>query len=709
MTEEYKKNLMALISGNATDAILGSDNAENQLLSTEYDYSGILPSSATDVTWYGILDVPESLGNKSVLYGEYKLSSSWYGLVILIDENQTPIEVLTEFDSGTKLRPIQHMMMDDSGNIYAVDSTLPGVINQSEYSASDYNSATLRFLMLNNFALETNGEYEIKLRRAYNITGQVSITALTFFCRDMFKASDSSDFVLIGTRVASQQDPVAIHLTINVGSSNTWVLYPSPTPQYSIYLYQASNVEWNGGTPSILIFVEDNTDVAYFTIVRYLSNDSNTFTTSTLYTYQIDTSSLGYFEGDARVFQSYKLYSNSFGYFTNSTRRYNETDDVAYIHNSIFMYQNGTITSLFSSVSDAIIDGSRMASTETIYAVGTIDNPIFLRSVLSDSYEISIYKSDAITGSWDDISSQSGTYSNGTTWEGKIIFPETPMLTYNIPQEETPTPAYINRRFVLTMMNSKSVFNLNYYYFFPAYLPETTDGKYNVVKNMFVENGYSGSYPTYDLAYTFTNSFVPSQVISSHEEVGEMVTDFARNIFNVQIDGNITTSSVEIPYNYLNNDANKIALYSKTNLPMTPPYSMTKNRYEIVDVNFVNTLSIINNNDNAGIYNDSGASQLNGSITRGADYVYYIDKYLVNYKDGTYKLGKLSVESVDDTHANVVFLLYVDKLIDSIDIVDNATIIVEGNLQSGLTYQTIDGTNLEVGKFYNITQPVRVE
>ena len=187
MTEEYKKNLMALISGNATDAILGSDNAENQLLSTEYDYSGILPSSATDVTWYGILDVPESLGNKSVLYGEYKLSSSWYGLVILIDENQTPIEVLTEFDSGTKLRPIQHMMMDDSGNIYAVDSTLPGVINQSEYSASDYNSATLRFLMLNNFALETNGEYEIKLRRAYNITGQVSITGLTFFCRDMFK------------------------------------------------------------------------------------------------------------------------------------------------------------------------------------------------------------------------------------------------------------------------------------------------------------------------------------------------------------------------------------------------------------------------------------------------------------------------------------------------------------------------------------------
>ena len=705
MTEEYKKNLLNLISGKAQDAILVSNGLENQLSTTEYDYSGILPQGATNVGLYGILDVPENLGNKSVLYGEYQLDSTWYGVVILIDENQTPIEALTEFDSGTKLRPIQKMIMDDTGNIYAVDSTMPGEVNYNgDY---DYAGATLRFVMLNNFTLETNNGYEIKLRRAYNITGQVAVTGITFFCRDMFKDPDGSSFVLIGTMTYSSTIPKAIHLTVNVGTSNTWEYYPSPLD--GLYILQACNVEWDGGSPEILMFVEDNNDVAFYTILRYLSNsETHTFSTTTMYTYN---TTIGTIEGDSRVYMSYRFFSNNFGYFANTTRIYDENNNKGYGANNVFLYQDGTLTSLYNDLTNAILDSEVLAGTETIYVVGTINTPIFLRSILSDDYEISIFRCDPINGSWDDIETQSGTYSNGTTWSGKITFPETPILVYNIPEPETPSVAYTNKKFTLNMMFSKNLFNLNYYYFVPCYLFNVNDGKYNVITNMYVANGYSGSYPTYNLQDTYLNSLVPGQAIATHEERQEVVTDFARNIYNVQIDDNISTSSIEVPHNYLNSEGNQIALYSKTNLPMTNDYTMVKNQYEIVDVNFVNSISVINNNDNAGIYNQEAANKINRNVTIGADYTYYLSKALINYSDDTQKIEKIDIEMIDDTHAQAVLLLYVDKAIDSIELVDESTQFIEGGsvLSKGFTYQTIDGSSLDVGKFYNITQPFHIE
>ena len=710
MTEEYKKNLLNLISGKALDETLGSDGAEKTLSTTEYNYSSLLPTGATDIALYGVMDVPENLGNKSVLYGEYSLDNSWYGIVILIDENQTPIDVLTEFDSGTKLRPIQKMIMDDTGNIYAVDSTMEGTINNDH--EKDYSGATIRFLMLNNFSLETNGGYEIKLRKAYNITGQVAVTGSTFFCRDIYKDPAGSSFVFIATRHNSQQSPIAVHLTINVGSSNTWQLYPSPESMgYDIHLYQASNVEWDGGTPNILIFAEDNTDVAYFSIIRYVSDsETHTFTTTNLYTYNAPANH-GYVEGDIRLYLSFKFFSNSFGYFTNTTRLYDEDNDVGYGVNHIFLYQDGVLTQLYTDLANATFDGRGLVATETVYAIGDINDPIFLRAILSDSYEISIYRCNPITDQWGDIPSQSGTYSNGTTWEGKIVFPEEAILSYSIPEPETPSAGYVNQRFILNMMNSKEVYNLNYYFFIHGYLPTTDDGSYNVITNMSVANGYSGSYPTYDLQDTYLNSLVPSQAIATHEEGQEVVTDFARNIYNIQIDDNITTSSVEVPYNYLNSEGNQIALYSKTNLPMTSEYTMVKNRYEIVDVNFVNSISVIDNNDNAGIYNQDAANKINRYVTVGADYSYYLGKILINYTDNTQRVENINVEIDDDTHARAVALIYVDKAINSVEFVDESTQFIEGGsvLVKGFTYQTIDGSSLEVGKFYNITQPFHIE
>ena len=705
MTDEYKKSLLNLISGKAEDAILGSNGLENQLINMEYDYSGILPDGASNVGLYGILEVPENLGNKSVIYGEYELNGSWYGLVVLIDENQTPIEVLTEFDSGTMLRPIQKMIMDDTGNIYAVDSTMPGHLNYVNVGgATAYEGATLRFIMLNNFTI-ANPDYEIKLRRAYNITGQVSVTGVTFFCRDMFKDPNSSSYVLIGSRTMNNTQPQAIHLTVNVGATNEWVLY-TKTYTYALTVLEACNVEWSSGTPEILMFVATfDSSVSDYALMRYVSNSSNSFdeTNTGVFIPQFASQTM------YRSFISYKFFSNSLGYFT---ALFLVSASPMVQSNMVFKYEDGNVTWLYEDtkeVETVVIDGNtNYRFTNQLYVVGGINDFKFLKiSYVDDTYSsVNIYKSGEIgdTQEYEDISEHEW-------WVGYFRFDDDPIETINLPALEPQVSYYEARKILWFVPFKKTNFNLNYYFLFPAYIPDLEDAKYNVVQNMYVANGYSGSYPTYTLQDTYLNSLVPSQAIATHEESEETVTDFARNIYNVQIDDNISTSSVEVPYNYLNSEGNQIALYSKTNLPMTNTYTMVKNRYEIVDVNFVNSISVINNNDNAGIYNQECANRVNRAVTVGADYSYYLSKFLVNYSDGTYKLGNVEIEIDDDTHAHVVFVLFVDKEINTIELVDESTQFIEGGsvLVKGFTYQTIDASSLEVGKFYNITQPFHIE
>lgn len=699
MTEDYKKNLMDLFCGRAIDNDFSGVNEENQLSSSEYGYSSILPANASNIGIYGVLEVPETLGNKSVLYGEYQLNSEWYGLIILIDENQNPEECITEFDSGTKLRPIQKMIMDNSGSIYAVDSTMPGFLNYNNVNSSDYSSAVLRFIMLNNFTLKSNGSYELRLRSSYIITSQVSITGRDWFCRDIFKDPGSANYILVGTNTLQNRNPQVIHLTINVGSANEWVLY---TKNYNntITVFEACNVSWSNGEPEFIGFVIESTREQ---LIKFTFNDSQSFNEEVLFT------TPGFIlQTMLRSFLSYKFFSNNLGYFT-VIYAIQSGDDIVQ-SNECFKYENGSIEILYEDINTmpevTIDEQTSYRYTNQLLVVGDINNFKFLRLEFGDNTytTVNVYKSESIGEEW-----QQGTYPSGRTWQGYFQFENEPFTSYGLPVQATPTTYYEARKILWSIGVKKTNFNLNYYYLFPAYLPSVSDGKYTIVKNLFVANGYSGSYPTYDIEDTYINSLVPKQVISSHIQGEETIVDFARNIYNIQIDGNITTSSVEIPYNYLNENNNRLALFSETNLQMNNDHSMVKNRYEIVDANFVNAISIINNNDNAGIYNQVGASRLNSAVTNGADYTYYIDKFLINYSDGTYKLNTLEVVKDDDTHSHIVFSFFANKEINNIELVDNSTSIIEGVLQKGIVYQTIDGSNLQVGKLYAINQPVHIE
>jgi hypothetical protein len=125
----------------------------------------------------------------------------------------------------------------------------------------------------------------------------------------------------------------------------------------------------------------------------------------------------------------------------------------------------------------------------------------------------------------------------------------------------------------------------------------------------------------------------------------------------------------------------------------------TKNQYEVVDLNFLNTINIIDEDTN--IRYKSGATRLNQAITEGGSTNYTntpCNKYRINYVDNTTDIQDLSWSDIDDTHKECKISIYVDKAMLSIDLLshDESTI-----------YLTIP-LEVEIGKYYTIKQKVRI-
>lgn len=205
--------------------------------------------------------------------------------------------------------------------------------------------------------------------------------------------------------------------------------------------------------------------------------------------------------------------------------------------------------------------------------------------------------------------------------------------------------------------------------------------------------GYNGR------AYESINCLVPDSVTINDED-GFII--FARDLYNKSINGNTTVSTVEIPNTFLN-DVTIVGkqLYSETNLLMTSdPTEITKNIYESLDINFFNTLTMVNANTQNEIINMIGASRLNNSMSGSLDYDNAkASKIRINYQDGDTLIQNISIPTITNGIATYTFNIYVEKAITNIDILSN---------DSNTIYQTIEG-NFNIGSTYTITQDVRVE
>ena len=263
MTEDFKETLIEYITGN----IVPTQDSNQQILdSTEKfprdAYADCVPS---DYYNFFISNVIQSKTNGYfIFYGGYRTANSVdpansRGVIIILDENLTPLKTIFEFSSGTKLRPIQKMIQIEDDTFVAVDST----IFAFPWDRANIQNNEKRFIMLNNLSVENqNGEYEAKLRTSYIIPSSYK----NFYCLDIVKNPNSSHYALAGGTYVPVGDGHydglrILDFKINVGSSNVWNNTSSSTSSYWIY----------GG---FYAEFDDNDDMTYKILLTYNGTDN---------------------------------------------------------------------------------------------------------------------------------------------------------------------------------------------------------------------------------------------------------------------------------------------------------------------------------------------------------------------------------------------------------------------------------------------------
>lgn len=213
-----------------------------------------------------------------------------------------------------------------------------------------------------------------------------------------------------------------------------------------------------------------------------------------------------------------------------------------------------------------------------------------------------------------------------------------------------------------------------------------------IAKESNIINGYNGP------SYINTNSLNAN----SAELYSNSDLVFARNLYNKTQNGATTTSTIEIPNNYLNDTLvdQKDLMSVNNNVIINDTNGFTKNVYETVYLNFVNTISVVDQNETQPIYNNVVATKLNTSINNPTDYDNLkLTKFRINYQDGTNNVSNFQATLQNDGSYELLMTFYLSKLADTLELVseDEETVYLIYNL-----------ANAETNKIYSFKQRVRI-
>lgn len=199
---------------------------------------------------------------------------------------------------------------------------------------------------------------------------------------------------------------------------------------------------------------------------------------------------------------------------------------------------------------------------------------------------------------------------------------------------------------------------------------------------------------------------------------------FARTLYNRSINGNTTTSTLQIPNQFLNDvSIEQERLMGHTNYALLVQNdTIVKNQYEEVYLNFVNTWNIINQNDpNNPIFNLQAATRLNSAFSQYIDnetaqFEYaktWIEYYRINYDDNTNTkvFIRSDIDFPDNYNLVTDFSQPPYKCTYNLEVfapTDKNVVSVDMITFENMVYLTIDNLNLTPGKLYTITQDVYV-
>ncbi|MEI3508736.1 MAG: hypothetical protein V8R01_06535 [Bacilli bacterium] len=650
MTEEAKKNLL--------DYMLGKMPSEsgveeeifqsiNNIPRDDWENNDILPEHWNNFRYEGLIQVQNS--ELLVLYGGYKTTDDEVrGIITILNKDFKPLKSIYQYDSGTYLRYIQCMAQAEDNTFYAIDC--PDFPRDEEWS---FTTSQKRFLMFNNFTQQINNDYVLTLQKSYIFPTDY----FNFYCKDMYKDVNSSNYVFTGVSLKDQNDPDfdsirVINLKVNVGNENDWNKWDSDN---NYWLYGASYVE----------FQDDN-----FFCRILLSQNIITNKNVSLWTKDFTQA--------------------SFNLKTITTVNYYAVHDTSnYKNQSIFLNRN-ELYFVLNNQQWRLSNGQTMPKYIGLYYYNESTNQtqIIYEKYLGD-YNFCNLEAIYIVKNNNDVYVQ---FNNNITQTNNDVFADY-YLQRLVNDEWKPKLIssqqyfYYNRR-ALFVTNEFNLLNYVSYMINPQpqywYIPN--------IKEIYNETNYNGE------PFTDKNSLNSNSAIlySDNNPV------FARNLYNKTQNGVTTMSTIEVPYNYLNDVlVDKMDLCSENNnVIISNTNGFTKNIYETVYLNFVNTISIVNNNGPQPIYNPTAATELNTSINNPEDYDNLkLTKYKINYQDGTNIVSNLQATLQDDGSYELLMTFFLNKTANSLELIS------EDEKTSYLTYNL---RNVEINKFYSYNQRVRI-
>lgn len=647
MTDENKTNILNYITGDYQTTSPSNEEIfieQGQIDGTNWDILDEI--DYIQMSWGGMIAPNETTTPLGVLYGGYLNSSGNYGLIVLVDQDMNPVKVITEYDSGTKLRFIQRMAQAEDGTFYFIDDT--AFFNQNQQSITSQK----RFVMVNNFTLETNGDYKIHLRTSYIFSGDY----VNFFCRQLFKDPNSSHYIFFGsaTNTTSPYSRTILKifgLKVNVGEANEWTMYANDSAR----ILGSAIATFSGGNVRYRCIVTNNL-LANNDIMLYSKTYTGSATSSTMLT-----------------FDNYKPYINTYNYDKQAV--FLDYDNLYFVQNNqqwgtagvskpkyIGLYKYNIANSTLRTIYEKYLGDYDFCTIEYIY-VDRCNTDIYIQ-----------YNNNITDTGFGNVADYSFQRLVNDTWN-PIKIAEQKDFTFNY-----------------RTMYIKANYNL-----LQAYLISKSP---NFAFWYLIKEDYN----SFNYNSTEYNDY--SSMIGSKGRVysnGKLV--FARNLYNRTQWNNTTTSTIQIPNSYLNGitmQPKQLLAYSNS-IVNNDTTELTKNIYESVLLNFVNSISVVDEDTQTTYLTD--ASYINNNInvgTQSNSEETMISKVKINYEDGSVIQNIAWVDISDSTTIakQTQFTIYVSSAVTSIDFLSD---------DENFVYLTKEYQGLQTGKYYTISQKIRIE
>lgn len=567
------------------------------------------------------------------------------------------------------------IILDENYNIvqiitkYSNDDDIGTIIslnvgNDGRFFMVEYDlNGYYRFVLLNNILAKspTEENYQLVMRQTYRFPDQTKVSTTKMIVIKHPQEARYLTSQIIHDYVENEEDLYCIEFVINVGSENEW------------NTYNCHFASWTFDPAEQTIEVDD-------LLVSWDEENKMLFKVSS-----------------AEVRPNIMVSYSSFTKLLNSDTIVRKTSIISW--GATYDYAK----SIIKNINVSYVTTSKVVDNNYVYEIYEVvknDNQDFddvslIKSI--DNVSSATFYGVRLMKHQDDIFF---IYQNTNTYVGIIVDDN----------------VYTSEFTSFSSSVSDTLFFLNVQKMFNLYIVYSQNGNYvNFAKLIYIDKNKNSS----SINFASMNPYFGVL----YDDNNKMI--FARTLYNKSITGQTTTSTIQVPNQFINNmSINVQELYGKSYIELiNNADTFTKNEYEEVYVNFANTWNVINNNDiNNPVLNNAAAARFNLAISQATPDPYFPDNpdyegiyeyanswtqyYRINYSDNTFMEKYFSEEDVTIVQQNplkyryhINFIAPPDKDIINIQILstDKQTI-----------YQTINNLSLEAGKYYEITQDVYV-